>query len=312
MAIVRKRKVQKEYVKAVFLDYISKHPETDESNCPFFLKDELQIANIKAYAQRLVRGGYLREENRKYALTDRGQRTLEECSDYLRFFFQGTTHLTILEYVAQKGERDASSFPVVMGELFAQKLAAYTDYSDMDSLKDLHQDLGSMYEEQGLTDKALYQYMSVLYYDTSGLEYVDSLRKYIERKRSREKTWKSFDGIYIRPEVRRGIGRTRAAYQPEMIDEVYAAYPMEYHLCSKEKFDELMQDIMFNAAMREAERAAKSSGQVEKTTGKCAAKSAATKSALDEKAWQEYFAEAFAAELTQAKKKRVKVKPVKQ
>ena len=128
--------------------------------------------------------------------------------------------------------------------------------------KRLHLDIAVLYERMGLAEQALEHYLTVLYMDVNGVEYLELLQRYHEGKCKKEKVKAGFDFIYIRPDVQSGIKRMKAAYRSELCDAVYADNHMGIELCDKEHFAALLSDLMQDT--------------------------------FSETAWQKYFAAAFA------------------
>ena len=235
-----------EYARLILLDYINRYPTAGDVYQPSYFNDELKLSDIKAVINTMLKQKYLeRDRDGIIILTEKGNTYLAEGKDLVSFFRFATPYATIDEYRKVKHDMRAEpSFEMVMLELFLQKIPVYVNQDDFVSVKCLHHDIATLYEEVGMDAEALYHYMTALYYDTSGLEYYDAFLEYIEEKISLNRLRTMYDYTYINPKNVEGIRRLKDFYKDEMIYSIYDENIICINFCKRARFKQLMNSIM--------------------------------------------------------------------
>lgn len=236
--------IQKRYAEAVFLDYINKNSPGMASEYPSYLKDELHITDMRAFAKKLIRAGYAVQQNHHIVLTEAGEILLHKRENSVKFFELGNIYLSIQDYVAKKAKKPNKSFEIIMIELLREKVEEYRKKDDYEAVKLLHMDIAALYESISFPLQALHHYLIVLYFDVSGLEYYDLMLRYANGQEKIEKVKASFDFVYIRPEVESGIKRLKDNYDKSIIDWIYEKNKISINLCNKSHFVALVKGIM--------------------------------------------------------------------
>lgn len=231
-----------EYVRSIFLRYVEEHPDVDlQTFYPAYFQRELRISDSYMYIQRLIRQGYLeKKEDVGMALTEQGREAI--CEEHTRFFDLASPYISYGDYLAEKEAlQDQEPFHIVMLSLMLKKSREYRQMDNYMAVKSVQLDAAVLYEQAGITDRAMYHYLVSLYYDVSGLEYYAKLVKYAQGKKVAAA--KIFEGLGIRPQVQKGICRLKDVYSPDMVDEVFEREQISMNMCSKKNFRLLVEEL---------------------------------------------------------------------
>ncbi|MBQ0038732.1 MAG: hypothetical protein KBS74_08710 [Clostridiales bacterium] len=242
-----KRKIWRDYARAIFLNYISGHPKLNATTYPAYFQQELGISDSHSYAKKMIRQGYLAwQEDDCVALTERGQAAIAE--DYMRFFDFASPYVTIYDFLDERERMEEdTSFEATMLSLLLKQMKVRKAEGDDQSVKNIHFDIGALYEGLGYQEDALHHYLMTLYYDISGMEYYDLLVAYVAKKVSRGEAQESFDGVCVEPRVMEGLLRLKEVCTPAMLDKAFGSETIRVNLCSRKDFNALVEDI-FNGA----------------------------------------------------------------
>lgn len=243
---IKKRKILSDYKKAVLLDYIEQKKPKDFLFIPLYFKDELKISDPQAEAQRLFKAKYLSKNSEgEIILEEKAQLFLNDKKEYIDFFNVASPYVTILEYVAMKSKLvEDNHFEYVMISLLKEKLNYYRGIEDADSIQNICEDIACLYLRIGYNEEALNMYLTILYYQVSGLEYYSFFTEYIAKKYSSEKLKKYFTGIVISPEVMKKIQMLKDFYSEIFADKIYAQNKIHINLCTKKQFKEVIGNII--------------------------------------------------------------------
>ena len=252
---------EKEYIYAVFLNYVKNHSE-ESSICRgnHFGKDT-GISNNKAILAELIKRGYLKREKsvsiasttkgRKILsegtilLTERGKLFLDKRKDLVMFFDFATPYADILEYQTVKGHmRGKCNFETVMTKLLMNKAKKARREEDYINVKNLLFESGEIYREAGDEGAAIYSYLVSLYFSVSGLEYYNYFQEYIGRNISVKELMDSYEGIHIEPKLIEGIARTKNGYRDYMINHIYVNNNINLTFCGQNSFKKLVMSIL--------------------------------------------------------------------
>ncbi len=242
------REAWDEYVRSIFLDYITKHPEVNQLTCfPAYFQRELNISDSYTYLKKLLKQGYLtRKSENVLAVSAKGKRAIMD--EYIRFFEVSTPYVTFSEYTSEKIRMEGQeSVEVTMLSVLLKKIKPLQKANNYVGVKDVHLDVAGLYEQVGATDRAMYHYLISLYYDVSGLEYYDELLMYSKGKHKRAQSEQAFYGICIRPQVMKGIFRLKEAYNPQMVHEIFEKEQISINLCTESRMQELIEDLRNDA-----------------------------------------------------------------
>lgn len=243
----QKKSVEKKLAEVVLMNYIDNHQYTNDLYIPTYFKEELQIADCSALIKKLEKKRliYKQEETKIISLTEQGKKTLIENADYVEFFKAAIPCVSIWDYEKQRKKmKQNSDFTAVMITLLLQKIPALKKKDDFVGVKNLHYDIGYLYEEGGYSPQAMYHYLTSLYYEICGLEYYDDFIKYIENEQSAKALEELYSYTYINPQLMSGIERMKDTFYDDMVDAIYKNNPISINICNKDKFKELSRAII--------------------------------------------------------------------
>lgn len=242
----RKKTLEQEYAKVIILDYIRKFSEGRKLYLPEYLSEELKLSDSTQLIGKLLRQNYLEKQGTDMVcITKKAEKYLQEKADYIKFFNLAVPYVSVEEYEAEKQAMKAEqSFESVMITVLLKKIKTLKEQDRYEAVKNLHFDIASLYELLGYRPQAMYHYLTTLYYETSGLEYYDKFLGFIARRSTAKEMEKLYSYTCIDPQIVAGIKRMKDSYVDEMIDKVFETNPISINLCLKEKYGELVTDIV--------------------------------------------------------------------
>ncbi|MBQ2062674.1 MAG: hypothetical protein II458_08400 [Oscillospiraceae bacterium] len=228
------------YVRSVFLRYIDEHPSSAQNAYfPPFFQRELDLSDCYSYLHRMQRQGYLKKnESGCLVLTGKGRETMRE--DHLRLFDLADPYVSVSEFMEErKRHDDGDSFDQTMLAMLLKKIPLMKEEDDFSAVKIIHLDVARLYEEMGVCDRAVYHYLTALYYDVSGLNCYDKLVQYVHGKCKRSDAKDAFRGLVVCPEVMDGLRRLRDSFDPGMVGEIFQREQISINMLTQQSFTEL-------------------------------------------------------------------------
>lgn len=236
------------YAMVVYLDYVNTYPDLRAQREPGYFRDELSIGDLRSYTRKMSKAGYIvKEEDGKFKITSRGERLLRKYDDYIKFFNCAIPYLKIEDYEkAKESSKEDISFEGIMISLMLKKIEELSPDEDFQQIGNLHFEIGTLYANLEYKGQAMYHYLVSLYYEVSGLEYYEKFLDYINRKCERKELEARFDGVYISPHLASAIVELGEVYYEDMSNTVFKKNILSINLCSKEKFKQLVMNIIDN------------------------------------------------------------------
>lgn len=239
------KNIQFKLVEVVFLDYIRQYRVENELTNPVYFKEELEINDVKGLIKKLIRKGYLIKKDGATAITDEGILFLKKNEDYLAFFKLGIPYVTINEYQRWKNKlKKEYKFEEIMITLLLDKIKILEKQDDFHGVKNMHYDVGDLFEKCGYRGQAIYHYITALYLSVSGIEYYDKFLSFIEKKIKKEELKNTYTDIYIEPYIIKSIKRVGEKYSDAVVDAVYEKNKISINLCPREKCKEIVEEII--------------------------------------------------------------------
>lgn len=233
------------FAEVVFLDYMKQYRAEKELAQPVYFKEELGINDVRGFIKKLIKKNYLLKRGEEIRLTSKGERLLERYDDYLKFFQLAIPYITINDYQECKERvKFESNFEEVMIKLLLEKIQDLERNDNFYGVKNLHYDVGKLYAALDYKGQAMYHYLVSVYFSVNGLEYYDKFLKFIEKKGTKEDLQKAYEAVYIDPYIIASILEIKDVYYGEMTDAVYEKNKISINMCPKEKFHELIVEII--------------------------------------------------------------------
>ncbi len=227
------------YVRSVFLRYVGEHPASAQNAYfPPFFQRELDLSDCYSYLRRMQRQGYLKkDETGCLALTEKGAAAVKE--DHIRLFDLADPYVSVSELLAEREKHGEDTFDQTMLALLLKKLPRMKEQDNFTAVKNLHLDVARLYDEMGENERAVYHYLTALYYDVSGLSCYDKLVQYVHGKCKRSDAKEAFRGLVVCPEVMGGLRRLHDAYDPHMVEEIFSRERLSITMLTRQSFTEL-------------------------------------------------------------------------
>ena len=225
----------------VLLDYIMNFSQDKDLFIPLYFKEELQIEDCQPLIRKLEKQGLLYKDDKGVlSVSEKGRIFLNENDDYVKFFKAAVQCVSISDYMEQKRKMKSNqNFTAVMVTLLLKQIPEHKKRDDFIGVKNLHFDIGYLYEYGGYRPQAMYHYLTSMYYETCGLEYYDNFLKYIDKKQTAKELERLYSYTYISPQIMNGIKRVKDTFCDEMVDKIYKDNPISINICNKENFKEL-------------------------------------------------------------------------
>ena len=256
----KKESIKDVYINTLFLKYIESNKSESRILKKKFLDEKLEI-NPKILLNQLLKKGYLSRKKdisiastskgRKLVvegiicLTDKGQKYLSDRKDLISFFEFASPYVSIAEYQAMKKRmKEGWTFEKVMIYILVKKLNSFKSSSDYISVRNISSDLGYLYSQIGDKTRAIYNYMTALYFDISGIEYYRKFKAYIKGNITEKELRMSYEGMYIEPYIISCIRAMGTGYRSDMPDHIYKENKINMNLCTRNRFEGLVYDIM--------------------------------------------------------------------
>lgn len=268
-----KNKIFADYKKVVFLNCFMNSDKYVLKNVSY-LKSDFNIYDTDSYIKELLKNKYLFKKGRNVVLSQKGLKFLEHKKDYLDFFEMAIPYVDIFDYVkCRKRQQKSKSFEDVILKLLNEKVVEYQKAGDELAVINLNYEIGVIYQRKLDEKKALYHYLTSLFYNVSGLEYYENFVDYINGRINAEVLKNSYNGIYIETNIKKGIKELKEHYVEDLVEIVYGKNPVNMNMCRCEDFKKLIADIIEDE--------------------------------FEEKTWQIYFDKMFALTLSLASLKKV-------
>lgn len=248
--IKRNRKdiiIKQEYITAIFLYYFSNYSYKKEDNfLPLFFNKELKLCDRRGMLNKLISKKFLTiTSDGIYEITEEGQKFLLEKADYISFFELAIPDIDICEYVVTKNNlKNDESFEGIMITLLLKKIDICKMNDDYMGVKNLHFEIGKLYEMLSFFPQAMYHFLTSLYYEVSGLEYYDQFTKYMEGSCTKKELERVYSYTYIDPKLIIALENIKDTYIDEMTDTIFNNNLLRINLCSKEMFKKLVISII--------------------------------------------------------------------
>lgn len=241
------KKIKREYITAIFLYYFSNYSYKKEDNfLPSFFNEELKLCDRGGMLNKLISKKFLTiTSDGVYEITEKGHKFLLEKSDYISFFELAIPDIDICDYLDAKNFlRSDESFEGIMITLLLKKIEIYKMNDDYVGVKNLHYEIGELYEKLSYYPQAMYHFLTSLYYEVSGLEYYDQFTKYMEGSCTKKELERVYSYTCIDPKLIIALENIKDAYIDEMTDTIFNNNLLRINLCSKEMFKKLVISII--------------------------------------------------------------------
>lgn len=239
------KQVRMDYAVVVFLDYIKKYPITKHFLPPSYFKEELHIDDARALLRKLEKRKYIiKDKNGHFTITSKGERKINSNGDYLKFFETAVPYVDILDYNKRKEEKYDISFEKIMIAVLLEKIKQLEEQDHYIGVKNLHYDIGELYYKIDFKGQAVYHYLVSLYFEISGLQYYDKFLDFIQGKCKKKDVEEIYEHNYIDPYIIESIIKVGDVYYDDMSDTVFERNKITINLCTREKFKELVNDII--------------------------------------------------------------------
>lgn len=233
------------YSTTVFLDYIKNFETSHHFLQPTYFKDELKIANIGKFQNKLVRMKLIEIVNdNTRRLTSNGIEFLNKHKDYVFLFNLSLPLITVSEYEDVKSKMKGESFKNILISLIKDKIKKSKNLKQWDVVNKLYFELAKIYKNVELYSESLYNYITVLYYQISGKEYYNYIEKCFSNELGVQQTRDMWKGLYIQNEVVRAVKELKDEFEECFIDEIYENNELKIHLFTKEKFKLFINSIL--------------------------------------------------------------------
>lgn len=239
------KKIKRIFATAVFLDYIDKNGIPNRYVQPSYFKDELGIVDGNLFKKKMIRKGYIKsDKNEKTILTEKGNRFIDEYSDYIKFFKKAIPSMDIFDYDRIKRRAvDTDSFEKIMISALIVKMKELKNNDDYDAVRQLNQEIGAIYSDINYNSKSIYYYLTSLYFQVSGLEYYDAFIDYMLKMITRDELLNMWNGVHISYDTVYAISKLKEYINYEIIEKVFKDNPISINLCKRDIFISLIEDI---------------------------------------------------------------------
>lgn len=239
-----RNKIFSDYGKVVFLNCFMNSDKYALQNISY-LKSDFNIGDTDSYIKNLLKNKYLFKKGRNTVISQKGLKFLKHKKDYLDFFEMAIPYVDIFDYVkCRKRQQKSKSFEDVMLKLLNEKAMEYQKACDEIAVINLNYEIGKIYQQKQDENKALYHYLTALFYNVSGLEYYESFVDYMDGRLDFEELKKTYNGICIDVSLKKSIAELKACYIEDMAEIVYDKNPVNMTLCRCEDFKKLIADIL--------------------------------------------------------------------
>lgn len=239
------KKTKKIFATAVFLDYINKNGMLNSYVQPSYFKDELGIVDGNLFKKKMIRKGYIKNtKNKDSILTKKGRYFIEEHNDYIKFFEMAIPSMNICDYERIKRRAaESDSFEKIMISALIVKMKELKSNDDYDAVRQVNQEIGTIYSNIDKNSKSIYYYLTSLYFQVSGLEYYDTFIDYMQKIIDRNELLDRWEGIYIYYDTIHAISKLKDYINDEVVDKVFENNPISMNLCKRDTFIRLIEDI---------------------------------------------------------------------
>ncbi len=257
----RKETLLREYFEIVFLNNI-KCDISEKTLCEkiYFDKD-IKLNNRKSMLNSMIKKGFAERDKSFFIastskgrkllsddiikLTEKGKSFLDSKNDLIEFYEFATPYVNITEYLKTKRKiKEEPKFEYAMISILMNKLKWYKKMEDYIGVRDIFFNVGELYERVPYDFRAIYSYITSLYFDVSGLGYYSTFLRYIKGEITLRHLNCEYEGLYINPETVRRIKKVKRGYRDDMVDHIYERNPISINLCSKKAFLQLVNDII--------------------------------------------------------------------
>lgn len=181
-------------------------------------------------------------------LTEKGKKLLKENQDLIDYHSYGLRwQIQLDEYIKVKKSLPfkGSFFDVAWGILDKRKLDNYYD-KEFEALASTIYCMSELLGKEKKYKQSLQFLLAVFYLDTSGVFALTYDREFI-KSRDNEELEKMCNIIFtFAPGIIEQIIHYQKYFEPGMIDEVYAFYPLPLNYCSKKLFESMIKELYFN------------------------------------------------------------------
>ena len=181
-------------------------------------------------------------------LTEKGKKLIKENQDLIDHHSYGLRwQISLNEYIKAKKTLPfkCSFFDVAWGILDKRKLDNYCD-KEFEALASTIYCMSELLGKEKKYKQSLQFLLTVFYLDTSGVFSLTYDREFI-KSRDKEDLEKMCNIIFtFAPGIIEQIIHYQKYFEPGMIDEAYAFYPLPLNYCSKKLFESMIKELYFN------------------------------------------------------------------
>ncbi len=234
------KKLINKYATVVYLYYTRENRVTDVRDYPDYIAYEVGLGFSVPFIKKLFKTGLIAKGEDGFVVTDKGTKYLEDNWSFVHFFNLACPYISVFDFseVLSKAN-EQSTFEDMALDLLKDKCAQYRGKRNYLAVENLNMELAQMYYYLEEYQKALYHYLTSLYYSISGVKEYVHVRNYKNGKiTQKELVAKYNDYIYVNPEIIAKVREMSKLYYPEMADEIVTEAKLGFSLCSKERIAE--------------------------------------------------------------------------
>ncbi|MCQ2551445.1 MAG: hypothetical protein MJ146_04580 [Clostridia bacterium] len=228
------KQVVENYARVIYLYYTMNNKVVDITDYPDYIAEEIDLGFSVPFIKKMKRDGYLAYDE-AFVVTEKGKKLLEESDEAIYFFTLNSPYIKVEEFYETEGTFDERAI-----KLFTKKLEEFRTKKKYVEVESMHIELAKLDKEN-----ALYHYLANLCYAISGIKEYSFIRKFRNKKITRKELVEKYkDCVYVNPQVILGIEEHKDEFTDDMVDLVYDTEKLGYTLCSRERFLELVREIM--------------------------------------------------------------------
>lgn len=181
-----------------------------------------------------------------YSLSDKGKTYLESHKDYIIFHRYGARmHISIEKYASTKNDLQTSDCETVLIYLLNQQIKK----NQFDELS--HSYLKELYDYTNQFDKAMFEFLVVLYFNINRLWDFQSYHRNLQYSPcdlvKQGMINSLYPSDYLRIEHATYFSKNVRYFKTGFIDSIYQKYPLEHLIIEKESFLEILKEMETSA-----------------------------------------------------------------
>ncbi|WP_329383435.1 hypothetical protein [Anaerofustis butyriciformans] len=239
------KQLQNTFSTVIFLDYMTNFETSHHFLQPTYFKDELGITDMRDFQKKLLKNGLIKlKDTDTFCLTESGKKMLDENIDYVRLFNMAIPYISVFDYEIEKENMQDKSFEDILLVTLENKINQKKSDEEFNIVVKLHFEIAQISKSLEKNKRALYNYITVLYYQISGKEYYNYIEKCFSNELGVQQTRDMWKGLYIQNEVVRAVKELKDEFEECFIDEIYENNELKIHLFTKEKFKLFINSIL--------------------------------------------------------------------